>query len=275
MGLLRGIGEPTDGPVLQRGFRGKGKGLRRGIPVLRLQPGIVHRQAVDPGRGAGLEPAQGQAQGLQAIRKGGGSMHAVRPTLPHDLPHDGAAPEIGAGADHRRPAAPGGPRLRTDPGHPPGLRAQLRDLRLLQPQPGLPLQGALHDPLIQLPVRLGPEGVDRRSLSQVQHAVLDAGGVRRFAHLAPQGVQLPYQMAFARTPDGRIAGHVAHRVQVDGEQHRIQTHPGRRQGGLDPRVTRADHGNIAAASFKDHFPSPLYPPADGTAGPYGFSSIPK
>ena len=274
VGLRRGIGEPAYRPVLQRRVRGEGKWLRVRVPVLGLQPGIVHCQAVDAGRGPGLEPPEREAQGLQAFRQGGGSVHPVRSALPHDLPHDGPAPEIGAGADHRRPAAPGGSRLGADPGHPPVFRTQLRDLRLLQPQPGLPFQSALHDPLVQFPVRLGTEGVDRRSFPQVQHPVLDAGGVRRLAHLAPQGVQLPHQMALARASYGRIAGHVPHCIQIDGKDHRVQAHAGGRQGGFDPRVACADHGDIAASRLKNHFRSPLSLPADGTTGPCGSFSIP-
>ena len=107
------------------------------------------------------------------------------------------------------------------------------------------LQGLLHHLLVAPPVGLGPEGVHRRPLTQVQHPVLDAGLVRRLGHLAPQSVQLPHQMALAGTANGRVAGHVAHTVQIHREAHRVQPQPGRRQGGLDPRVSRADHRNIA------------------------------
>ena len=69
--------------------------------------------------------------------------------------------------------------------------------------------------------------------------------VRRPAHLAPQGVQLPHQMALAGAADGGVAGHVAHRVQVDGEA-RPSACPACAAGQrrLDAGVARADDGHI-------------------------------
>ena len=111
----------------------------------------------------------------------------------------------------------------------------------------LALQGLLHHGLVAPPVRLGPEGVDRRPLPQVQHSVLDAGLVRRPGHLTAQGVQLPHQMALAGAADGRVAGHVAHAVQVHGEAQGLQPQPRRGQGRLDAGVSRPDHRNITAS----------------------------
>ena len=102
----------------------------------------------------------------------------------------------------------------------------------------------LHDLLVPPPVRLGPEAVDRGALAPVQEPVLDAGGVRRPGHLAPQGVQLPDQVALAGAADGRVAGHVAHRVQVDGKTDGLPPQPGRGQGCLDAGVAGADDRNI-------------------------------
>ena len=114
----------------------------------------------------------------------------------------------------------------------------------------------LHDLLILPPVRLGPEGVDRGALAPVQHPVLDAGLVRGPAHLAPQGVQLPDQVALAGAADGGVAGHVAHGVQIDGKAHRVQPQPGGGQGRLDARVARADDGDITVSRLIVHIGSP-------------------
>ena len=76
----------------------------------------------------------------------------------------------------------------------------------------LPLQGVFHVRLIAPPVRLGTEGPDGGSLALVQQAVLDAARVGGPGHLAPQGVQLPDQMAFAGAADSGVAGHIAHGV---------------------------------------------------------------
>ena len=70
----------------------------------------------------------------------------------------------------------------------------------------------LHHILIKPPVCLGPEGVDSGALAFIQHPVLDAGFVRRKAHLAAQSVDLPDDVALACAADGGIAGHIAHGV---------------------------------------------------------------
>ena len=108
----------------------------------------------------------------------------------------------------------------------------------------LPLQGVLHVFLVPPPVRLGPEGPDRRPLALVQEPVLDAARVGGLCHLAPQGVQLPDQMALAGAADGGVAGHVARRVQVDGEHDGLHPQPGGGQGSLNARVAGADDGDI-------------------------------
>ena len=106
------------------------------------------------------------------------------------------------------------------------------------------LQGVLHVLLITPPVRLGPEGPDGGALALVQKPVLDAARVGGLRHLAPQGVQLPDQVALAGAADSRVAGHVAHRIQVDGKDDGLHPQPGGGQRRLDPGVARADHGDI-------------------------------
>ena len=80
--------------------------------------------------------------------------------------------------------------------------------------------------------------------SPVQDAVLDTGPVGSPAHLAPQGVQFPDQVALSGTADGRVAGHIAHRIQVNGEAQGAQPHPGGGQGSLNARVARADDRDV-------------------------------
>ena len=91
---------------------------------------------------------------------------------------------------------------------------------------------------------MGPQGVDRRALASVEHPVLDAGPVCSPAHLAAQGIQLPDQVALAGAADGRVAGHIAHSVQVDGENNGLQAHPGRCQGRFNACVTCTYDGYI-------------------------------
>ena len=133
----------------------------------------------------------------------------------------------------------------------------LHDLGLLQFQPFLLLQGMLHILLVLAAVRLGPEGMDRGTLAPVQHPVLDAAMVRSQTHLAAQGIQFPDQMALAGAADGRITGHIAHGIQIDGKEDGVHTKPGGRQGGFDARMACADDGNITGSSVVIHTIPPI------------------
>ena len=91
--------------------------------------------------------------------------------------------------------------------------------------------------------------MDGGTLAQIQHTVLNTGPVRRLCHLPAESVQLPDQMTLACAADGRVAGHVAHAVQIDGKADRVQTQSCRGQSGLNPGVACADHGNITFSGF--------------------------
>ncbi|MPN22476.1 hypothetical protein SDC9_169859 [bioreactor metagenome] len=108
----------------------------------------------------------------------------------------------------------------------------------------------LHELLILPPVGLGPQGMDGRPLAPVEHPVLNAGPVRGPGHFAAQGVDFPHQVTLAGAADGGVAGHVAHRVQIDGEHHGAQAQPGGGQRRFDSRVARADHCDIKLSGMK-------------------------
>ena len=244
VGALVGIGQIAHRPVFRAPVRQEGEGHGIGVPLLHFQLGKVHGAAVDAGGRARLEPAQGEPQLLQALGKGEGGGQAVRAALAGDLPDDGASSQIGARGHHCGTHLVERPGSRLHGGHYPVPGADGGHLGLLEGEVLLQLQGVLHDLLVAPAVGLGPQGPDGRALAPVEHAVLDAGLVGRTAHLAPQGVQLPHQVALARAADGRVAGHIAHRVQVDGEADGAHAHTGGGQGRLDARVAGADDGDI-------------------------------
>ena len=51
-------------------------------------------------------------------------------------------------------------------------------------------------------------------------------------------------MPFSCAADGRIAGHVAHRVQIDGKHDGLQPQTGGSQRRLDAGVSGANYSNI-------------------------------
>ena len=244
MGALVGISQIADGAVDGPFLRFEGEGLGLGIALLQLHPAEIHRPGVDARRCAGFEAAHRQAQRAQALGQGDRRRKSVRPLGLDGLAHDGAAVQIGAGGDDHRPAAPDGAGARGDRADMPVLHADVDHLRLLEAQMLLPLQRQLHHFLIAPPIRLRAQGVHRRALAAVEHPVLDAGLVRRLRHLAAERVQLPHQVALAGAADGRVAGHVAHAVEIDGEADRVHAEPRGGQRGLDARVSCADHGDI-------------------------------
>ena len=248
--LLGGPGEPAYRLVIGRVLRGIGEGHRNLVPRLDLHLVKVHRPGVDPGGRTGLEPPQGQVQLQQRVRQRTGGVHPVRAGILHTGADDGAALEIGAGGQngglhivHRA----GGKDHLADGA---AVRPNLHHLALTHCQVGLAFQGALH-PLLVLPaVRLGPEGPDGRAFPEVQQPVLDAAFVGGFGHFAPQGVQLPDQVALAGAADGGVAGHVAHSVQIDGKDDGLQPQAGGGQSRLDAGMSGADDGNIKLSRRK-------------------------
>ena len=106
------------------------------------------------------------------------------------------------------------------------------------------LQRVLHARAVGGAVGLDALGVDGRPLAEVERAALQGHFIRRAAHLAAQRVDLEDKVSLARAADGRIAGHVAHRVQIDREQHGVKAEARAGQRGLDARVSRADDPDV-------------------------------
>ena len=110
------------------------------------------------------------------------------------------------------------------------------------------LERVLHIGAVFDAVGLGPQRVYGRAFAAVEHAVLDAGRVGRPPHLAAQRIDLTHKVALGRAADGRVAGHVADRVQIDGKAQGTQPQARAGQRGLDARVPRANDGNVICAS---------------------------
>ena len=171
-------------------------------------------------------------------------MHPVGAGGLDALPHDGAARQICAGAEDDGADAKHRTGTKYHGADVSVLAAKLRHLRLPQRQVFLPLQRVLHHLLVQPPVRLRPQRPHRRAFGAVEHPVLDAGAIRSAGHFTAQRVQLPDKVSLAGAADGGVAGHIAHRVQIDGEADGAHPQPRRCQRRLDARVTGSDNGDI-------------------------------
>ena len=132
------------------------------------------------------------------------------------------------------------------------VQPDLRDCGLHQLQMRLPLQRVLHILLIFPAVGLCAQRVHGGAFSAVEHPVLDAAAVGGLRHFSAQRVQLAHQMPLARAADGGVAGHVAHGVEVDRKDRRVQPHPRTGKPRLDPGVARADDGCVKCSGMKFH-----------------------
>ena len=108
----------------------------------------------------------------------------------------------------------------------------------------------LHDLLIAAAVRLRAQRPHGGALAAVQKAILDAGAVGGLCHLAAERVQLAHKMALTRAADGGVAGHIAHRVKVDGETDRFLPQPRACERGFNAGMARADDGDVVVAGKK-------------------------
>ena len=97
----------------------------------------------------------------------------------------------------------------------------------------------LHGRGIELAVGLGARAAHRRALAAVEHAELDAAGVRHAAHEAVERVDLAHEMALSEPADRRIARHGA-----DG------------RGRCVTRAVRAPMRAAAAAASQPAWPPP-------------------
>ena len=106
------------------------------------------------------------------------------------------------------------------------------------------LQCVLHARAVGGAICLNALGVHGGALAEVQRAALQRDFVRRLAHFTAQRVDLKDKVSLARAADGRIAGHVAHGVQIDREQHGVKPEARAGKRGFNARVPRADDPDV-------------------------------
>ena len=240
-----GIGKPAHSAVLQRRSVG-GIGKRLDLLIAGLELHFVKADAarVHARRRAGLEAAETKTHIGEALRELRRRGEPVRAGGAYHVADDCPPAEICPRSDDNSAYRVYGARVRSDGGNMAVCKADGDDLRLMQHEIFLRLQRLLHDLLIAPPVGLHAQRVDGGAFAAVEHPELDARGVRCFAHLAAERVELTDKVPLARAADGGVARHVADTVEIHREAHGAQTEPGRGERGLDARVSGTDDGNI-------------------------------
>ena len=84
----------------------------------------------------------------------------------------------------------------------------------------------------------------RGALRGVQHLRLQERRVNAAAHLAAERVDLAHQVSLGRAADGRIAGHVADPVHIDGEDANLRAEPRGSQTGFNTGMAGANHDDV-------------------------------
>ncbi len=93
-------------------------------------------------------------------------------------------------------------------------------------------------------VRLHPKRLDGRPFARVEHSDLHACAIGIVCHFAAEGIDLPYEVTFARATNGRITGHECNLGQVEREEGSAAAHSCGGQGGFAAGMAGPDDDHI-------------------------------
>ena len=246
MGLGVRVGDPALHLVVHGCIGQKAEGLQFAVRVagLAFQLGKINAAAVHPGRGAGLEPAQRQTGGFQAVGQGVGGVHPIRAGGIPRIAHKNFAAEVRTGGKHHALGGVLAVQLGDNALHMTVLDFQRHYLGLMDGKPRGLFQRVLHVFVVAAAVGLHPQCVHGRALALVQHPALQIGGVCRQTHHTAQRVHLPHQRALGGAANAGIAGHIADGVQTHGKDGRFCAQHSSCVGGFDARMTGANDDDI-------------------------------
>lgn len=186
--------------------RHHGKGLRRIVAGLHLQRPPIDGTAIETRRRPRLEPTKRKSGPLKGAgeTERRGLADAAGGNLPlADM--DRAAQESARGQHHSSSSE--GAAIRKPNASHLAFAREVIDLTFDHRQIWREPNSLLHRFRIKLAVSLRPRATNGRPLAAVEQAKLDAAGVGDLPHQTIEGVDLTDQMAFAETPDRRIARH--------------------------------------------------------------------
>ena len=99
-------------------------------------------------------------------------------------------------------------------------------------------------PSIETAVTLSPRRPHGRTLGAVHHPELDRRPIRRPAHHATEGINLPDHRPLRHPTDGRIARHLANGFEIGSDDECPGAQSGRGRGRFRARVPAADDDDI-------------------------------
>ena len=246
VGLGVRVGDPAFHLVVHGCIGQEAEGLQFAVRVagLAFQLGKINAAAVHPGGGTGLEPAQRQTGGFQAVGQSVGGVHAVRARRIPRIAHKNFAAEVRAGGQHHALGGVFAVQLGDNALHMAVFHFQRHHLSLMDGQPRGLFQRVLHVFVVAAAVGLHPQCVHGGAFALVQHPALQIGGVCRQTHHAAQRVHLPHQRALGGAADAGVAGHIADGIQTHGKDGRFCAQHSSCVGGFDARMASADDDDI-------------------------------
>ena len=191
--------------------------MRGGVPVLRRA--VAERQRAQPFGEFVRRRIAGAAAGV-----------VVEPDV--DAPA-----EERADGEHHRARAEFDARDRDDATHDAVLDDEIAALLLEQREVRLILERAPDERLVERAIRLHARRAHRRTLAGVERARLDRGRIRGARHDAAQRIDFLDEVTLADAADGRIAAHLAERLDGLRQQQRARTHARGRERGFGARVS--------------------------------------
>src|SRR2546425_742474 len=217
---------------------------RLGVAPLLREPRVLDRRALEARRGAGLEPPEREPEIAQRAREvDRGELARPARALSRESHADQPA-EKRPGRDDDGPRVVWHADLILDAGDAPSVEQEARRLALPDVQARLTLHRLLHRRPAPGTVALGARRAHRRAAGGVERLELDRGAVGDAPHLTAERVDLADQVPFRGAANSGVAGHLADRVEVHGEQQRAASHARGGQRGLASGVAGTDDDDV-------------------------------
>ena len=93
-------------------------------------------------------------------------------------------------------------------------------------------------------IRLYAFRVNRRALAEIERSRLEHHHIGDASHFTAERVYFKDEVTLAGAAYRRVAGHIRHGVERQGEKHRVDAESCRRERRLDTRVSRADDRDL-------------------------------
>ena len=214
---LTGVGDPAGQLWKLRCIDGIGEGPGRIVPGLNLHRIKIDRATIDAWRSSGLHPSRFESQAHETLRGGdSGRLTGSSSGIVHITDMD-LAPQEGSRREHDGFAEVTDATPHSDTANMPFLDEQLLHQSLTNVEVLFALAGVFQLELIDLLVTLGTGCAHGGAPSRVEAPKLNPRQISVDGHLPTESIDLFDHVSLADPTDGRIAGHLPDRIEVDRE----------------------------------------------------------